>query len=183
TIMRTSLVAFLVAGLALYGAAGAAADGRGQYPAWLRNSFIDFGPAYLANDFSSAQLEPGFGPAAVNIPHMGARVTLLGHNFSRYLSAQATYMRPVVWTHYAGLDGAYSGRLLTNVVTVTARTTTSLGGPFSTHLEGGLAIVTRGAFSQGGRVVIKDADFPTTVWGGGLKYRLNEKWDLQGSLA
>ena len=181
--MRTSLVAFLVAGLALCGAAGAAADGRGQYPAWLRNSFIDFGPAYLANDFSSAQLEPGFGPAAVNIPHMGARVTLLGHNFSRYLSAQATYMRPVVWTHYAGLDGAYSGRLLTNVVTVTARTTTSLGGPFSTHLEGGLAIVTRGAFSQGGRVVIKDADFPTTVWGGGLKYRLNQKWDLQGSLA
>ena len=80
-------------------------DTRTQYPALLVNSYFGASVGYIAYDFSARQLEPGFRVQAVDVPHVAARVALFGHQFNRYLSAQLTYMRPVLYVRYRNING------------------------------------------------------------------------------
>jgi hypothetical protein len=51
----------------------------------------------------------------------------------------------------------------------------------SVYGEGGLGLITRNGFEVGGVDAIKDASFATVLLGGGLEYKLNDKWDLVAS--
>lgn len=155
-------------------------DGRTQYPGWLQDSYIDFGPGWINYPFSQRQLEPGYHANEISIPNAGARVTLFGHNFTPHLSAQITYLRPVQWVRYAGINGMPARRSVwMNVAGVTARGTLPLGDRFSAYAEGGLGIVTRHGFDSEDGDIVADANYATVLFGTGIKYRLNRTWDLQ----
>ena len=64
-------------------------DTRTQYPAFLINSYFSINLGDIRYSFSDQQLEPGYEAAAIGIPHLAARVGLFGHQFFKYLSAQA----------------------------------------------------------------------------------------------
>jgi hypothetical protein len=48
----------------------------------------------------------------------------------------------------------------------------------SAYAEGGLGIITRKGFEISGVPAVKDANYATVLVGGGLQYRVAEKWDL-----
>ena len=59
------------------------------------NSYFTLNLGSIRYIFSGDQLEPGFQAESIDIPHLAARVDLFGHHFTKHLSAQVTYMRPV----------------------------------------------------------------------------------------
>ncbi len=175
-------VASIALGILLCGVFSTADDNRTQYPAWLANSYFDVNVGYINYPFSQTQLEPGYRADRISIPHAGVRVTLLGHNFNKYLSAQVSYTRPVLWIRYTDTNGVFTNRSVwMNVGGLTARGTLPLTNRFSMYAEGGLGIVTRSGFKVDDKDVVKDVSYPAVLVGTGLKYHLNKTWDLQAS--
>src|SRR3982751_3247102 len=78
-------------------------DPRAQMPALLRDTYFRGTLGHGDEPFSSAQLQPGFRADSVHVPSTAARVMLIGHEFNRFLSAEASYMRPVSYVTYTGL--------------------------------------------------------------------------------
>jgi opacity protein-like surface antigen len=175
--MRT--VAVLAMSLLLQGARSSAEDERAQYPPYLANSYFDVGIAYIDYPFSERQLEPGFQAGAIEIPRVGGRLVLLGHRFTERLAAQFVYMRPAQWVKYDDVNGVPGARSVwMNIGGLTVRGTAPLGGPLSIDAEAGVGVVTRHGFLVDGVPAVKDASYWTLLLGGGLRYRLNESWDL-----
>ncbi len=159
--------------------AGAQDDDRAQYPAFLRNSYFAINLGYVDYAFSDRQLEPGFQALGIAVPHVAARVAVLGHEFNRYFSLQATYMRPVrfvtytdinsdrsahhVWTHFGGVT-------LKALLPVTTRT--------SIYGEGGLGITSRHGFGTSAVPIVRNAHYASALLGAGGEYRLTPAWDL-----
>jgi hypothetical protein len=172
-------VVSLILACALYGRAASAEDHRAQYPFFLSDSFFEIDAGYIEYPFSSAQLQPGFRVESVHVPHAAARVVLLGHHFSRHVSAQLSYARPVEWIKYENVNGDPAKRSVwMNVAGATARWTQPLGGRLAVFGEGGLGIVTRSGFSVDGVPVVADASFATVLLGAGVKYGLTRSWDV-----
>src|SRR5579884_3019150 len=80
-------------------------DDRTPLPAWLANSYFNVNVGSLAQSFTARQLEPGFHVDSVDEPRLAARVVLFGHEFTPYVSAQLTYMRPVQFVSYRDVNG------------------------------------------------------------------------------
>jgi hypothetical protein len=78
-------------------------DTRTQYPWLLQNSYISINVGAIDQPFSQAQLEPGFRATSIDVPRVDVRVMLIGHEFNRFLSAQASYMRPLNYVSYASV--------------------------------------------------------------------------------
>jgi opacity protein-like surface antigen len=156
-----------------------AEDTRSQYPAFLANSYIGVQIGYMDYHFSNAQLQPPFTADSIQVPHLGVRALLFGHEFSKYLSVQITDMRPVEWVHYQNVsaDGA-SHSVWMNVAGITAKPRLPLSKILSIYGEGGIGIVTRKGFYLGPTPALTDANYTTLLFGGGLQYRLNANWDL-----
>lgn len=162
----------------------AAEDSRAQYPFWLRNSYIGFGVGYVSQPFSHVQLERGYQASSIEIPKLAVSAVLLGHHFNKNLSAQMTYMRPVLWVRYKGISGISSKHTVrTNLAGITSRATAPIGELFSIYAEGGLGIVTRSGFKMDNRDIIKDANYPTILLGTGFQYHISDSWNLQSGIA
>ncbi len=176
--VRVVVVAVIVA-LCGVRVAGAQDDDRAQYPAFLRNSYFAINLGYVDYAFSDRQLEPGFQALGIAVPHVAARVAVLGHEFNRYFSLQATYMRPVrfvtytdinsdrsahhVWTHFGGVT-------LKALLPVTTRT--------SIYGEAGLGITSRHGFGTSAAPIVRNAHYASALLGAGGEYRLTPAWDL-----
>lgn len=177
-----SLLVVLVAGIVFLTSVPASAqpgEKRIQYPWGLKNSFFGVSMGYVNYPFSSAQLEPGFTVQTINVPHIAPRIVLYGHQFNKYLSAQITYMRPVDWATYYNINGdKTSHSVWMNTGGLTLSTRIPIHKKFSLFAEGGLGIITRKGFEIGYVPVIKDAVYASFLFGGGLQYHLNRKWDL-----
>jgi hypothetical protein len=154
-------------------------DARAQYPALLRNSYFSVNVGFVDYAFSDRQLEPGFRAASIRVPHVAARVAVFGHEFGRYLSLQATYMRPVQFVAYTNVNGdgaghnvwaAYGGVTLKSVLPVTTRA--------SMYAEGGLGITSRHGFGDGASPIVRDAHYASALLGAGMEYRVSPTWDL-----
>jgi Lipid A 3-O-deacylase (PagL) len=154
-------------------------DARAQYPAFLRDSYFSVNVGFLDYAFTDRQLEPGFQAAAIRVPHVAARVAVLGHEFSRYLSLQATYMRPVRFVAYTDVDGDgaahhvwahFGGVTLKSVLPVTTRA--------SFYVEGGLGVTSRHGFGDGATPIVRDAHYASALLGAGVTYRVSPTWDL-----
>lgn len=161
-----------------------AQDDRAQIPALLQKSYFEVNLGYINYPFGAQQMEPGYLLKDVTVPHMAVRLVLWGYNFNDYLSAQITYMRPVVWVKYAYQNQGSQTDLVrsvwTNVGGFTMKGKLPIGQHFSVYGEGGLGIITRAGFNDDlGNPVVKDANFATFLFGAGLKYHINKKWALQ----
>ena len=155
-------------------------DTRTQYPALLQNSYITINVGAIDQPFSQAQLAPGFRAASIDVPPIDVRVMLLGHEFNRFVSAQASYMRPLNYVTYtavrAGDSDAHHVRVNFGAVTLKGRA--PVRGRLSAYGEGGLGFTSRTGFGIGGAPVVSDAHYASMLAGGGIEYRLTPAWDL-----
>ena len=154
-------------------------DKQAQYSKVLQNSYFGVNIGHINYPFSATQLEPGYQVREVKVPHTAVRLVLFGHEFNDHLSAQITYMRPVLWVRYRdvnGDDGNHS--VWMNVAGLTVKGKIPLSKKFSLSAEAGLGIITRSGFQKDGNTVVSDANYSTGLLGGTLEYRLKNKWDL-----
>lgn len=154
-------------------------DGRAQYPALLANSFASINVGYIAYPFSEQQLEAGHRVGSIQVPHVAARAVLFGHHFGKYLSAQATYMRPVKYVKYLGVDGSPDTHTVwMHFGTVTLLARAPLNERLALYGESGLAVNNRSGFEIGDRSVVRDLHFTSPLVGGGIEYRITNAVDL-----
>lgn len=158
---------------------GEAQHERAQYPPFLAQSFFSVNVGYLNYPFSSAHMEPGFVAESVTVPHTGVRLMLYGRQLSKYLSMQISYMRPVLWVVYRNVNGMTSRHSVwMNIAGLTLKPQLPLGKKFSLTGEFGLSIITRHGFQMNYQTVVRDANYASILLGSGLKYHLNDRWDL-----
>ena len=91
-----------------------ATDGRTQYPKFMENSFFTFSVGFIGYRFNQRQLEPGFEAESIDKKKLAVRVDLFGHRFTKYLSAQAVYMRPAWFIQYNNINGTTETRQVSN---------------------------------------------------------------------
>jgi Lipid A 3-O-deacylase (PagL) len=155
-------------------------DTRTQYPALLQNAYITINAGSIDQPFSQAQLLPGFRAASIDVPRVDVRVVLFGRELNRFLSAQASYMRPLNYVRYTGVRAgdADAHHVRVNFGAVTLKARAPLRGRLSAYGEGGLGFTSRTGFSLGEVPVVADAHYASALVGGGLEYRLDAAWDL-----
>jgi hypothetical protein len=159
------------------------ADTRTQYPAFLVDSYFGLSLGFIDYDFSARQLEPGFAVQTVDVPHVAGRVALYGHQFNRFLSAQLTYMRPVLYVSYKNVNGDQTGHhLFTHFGGVTLKPEFPVTPAVSIYGEAGLGITSRRRLAVGEAAAIREAIFPSVLLGGGIEYHVTPTWDLTAGL-
>jgi hypothetical protein len=156
-------------------------DTRAQFPHWLENGLVAFDVGALRYPFSGAQLEPGQTARRVDAPPTAMRLALVGKEFSPFFSAQLTYLRPVEYVSYRGLNGTDEDRTVwMHYATLTARLRVPLAGKVGLYGEGGAALVTRSGFSFKDQEVVLDSMHVKPVLGAGLDLRFNDRWTMTG---
>ncbi|HVN57005.1 MAG TPA: acyloxyacyl hydrolase [Bacteroidales bacterium] len=160
---------------------------RAQIPAVFNDSYIEVNVGYINYPFGSSSLEPGYTYRSVNVPHVAVRIIMAGHQFNKYLSAQLSYMRPVLWVKYTYTNGLTSldekKSLWMNVAGATIKPQLPLSDRFMIYGEGGLGIITRhGIRDNMGNTVVKNTTYAYPLMGGGIKYSINDNWKLMLSL-
>ena len=156
-------------------------DTRTQYPALLANSYFSVNVGYVDYLFSAEQLEPGVRAGSVEIPHAAVRAVVLGHQFTRYVSAQGSYMRPVSYVTYRNINGAAGDdhhHVRVDFGAVTLKVQAPFGDRFAVYGEGGLGFTSRSGFEINGIPAVKDAHFASVLVGGGIEYHVSPTWDL-----
>ena len=163
-----------------------AQDNPGQIPGYLQRAYFEVNVGSINYPFSESNFErSGYSlTSAVEVPHVAARIVLAGYEFNKYISAQITYMRPVIWVNYyykENISGdGYWNTVWMNIGGITLKSSLPMGKKFSLYGEAGLGLITRHGFNDPeGNPLISDARFNTFLFGAGLKYHLNEHWALQ----
>ncbi|MCX6325572.1 MAG: acyloxyacyl hydrolase [Bacteroidia bacterium] len=174
--------------LLVFSFSASAQDERAQMPPALCNSYFEVNIGSINYPFDEKQLEDGYTFQSVTVPHTAVRLVLCGYEFNKYLSAQISYMRPVLWVQYTYNNGsAYSESTRSvwmNVGSLTIKPQLPINDHFTIYGEGGLCIITRHGFEDPeGTPVVKDANYASSLFGGGLKYHINKKWGLMLSAA
>jgi lipid A 3-O-deacylase PagL len=144
-------------------------DTRTQYPAFLVNSYFTIDVGSIGYLFSGQQLQPGFQAESIDKPRLAVRLDFFGHHFSKYFSAQVTYMRPVRFVAYNNVNGdrtvsqvsnAYAGLTLTIDVPLNERA--------GLYVEGGGGVTSRSGFDINGRTALQPAHYAAGMLGGGV---------------
>lgn len=175
TFMRSLVFTFLF----LFNLEGFSQRNPAQYPPFLADSYFSVNIGFINYPFSNQHLEPGFQAESVTVPHTGVRLMLYGRQFNDYLAMQISYMRPVLWVVYRNVNGAKTRHSVwMNVAGLTLKPLL----PVSKHLtlsgEFGLSIITRHGFQINQETIVKDANYASVLIGTGLKYHINNRWDL-----
>jgi hypothetical protein len=159
--------------------AAEAGDTRTQYPVLLANSYFSLNVGYVDYPFSTKQLEPGFAAESIRIPRVGVRAVLIGHQFTPYFSLQAHYARPVQYVSYRNINGEQAAHhVWMHFGGVTGKTQVAVAPNVSLYGEAGIGLTSRSGFESGPAPVVRDAHFANALFGGGLEYHVNRKWDL-----
>jgi len=154
-------------------------DTRAQYPALLSNAFVNINVGYIDYPFSRRQLEPGHQVETIYVPRVAVRAVLVGRHFGKYVSAQASYMRPVKYVRYRNIDESGTTRFVwMHFGTVTLRSRVPVGRRLSVYGEGGLAITNRSGFEVDEVPIVRDAHFTSPLVGAGFDYHVNRTWDI-----
>jgi len=159
-------------------------DPRTQYPRLLQNSYISINVGAIDQPFSQTLLEPGFHASAIEVPRVDVRVMLIGHEFNRFVSAQASYMRPLNYVSYTSVRPGDVDRhhVRVNFGAVTLKARVPVARRWSAYGEGGLGFTSRTGFSLGDTPAVTDAHYASLLLGGGTEYRLTPSWDVTGGL-
>lgn len=155
---------------------------RIQYPTGLLNSNFGVSIGYIHYAFTSTQLEPGFAVSEIQIPPIGVRVNLIGHRFNKWLSGNIHYLRPVGWVKYKNVNGDNEEHSVwMNIAGLTLKTELPIAKKISWYGEAGLGVITRKGFKVNNIWAVKDAGYSTGFFETGLRYHINNKWDLLAS--
>jgi len=166
-----------------------AQDERAQLPLVLQNAYFGVSVGSINYDFSASQFQApaGYKFNSVTVNHTAVRLVLYGYEFNKYLSAQLTYMRPVLWVFYYYDHGAEinaRSSVWMNVGGLSIKPQLPLSKHFSLNGEAGLALVTRHGFNaQDGTPIIAGVSYPSFLFGGGINYHLNDNWRFMVSAA
>jgi opacity protein-like surface antigen len=184
--MKNYLFIFVICLNIFFAVNSTAQDSQAQIPGYLQRAYFEVNVGAINYPFSEAQFENNNYTLteAVKVPHVAARIVLAGYQFNKYLSAQITYMRPVLWVSYKYTDGlstqVFKNTVWMNVGGLTLKPTLPIGQKFSIYGEAGLGLITRHGFNgPDGNPLISDARYGTFLFGAGLKLHLNEHWALQ----
>jgi hypothetical protein len=154
-------------------------DGRTQYPAFMANSFFTFSGGSIGYLFTQSQLEPGFQAESISKPRIGVRIDFFGHHFTKFFSAQVTYIRPGVFVSYKNVNGnngvhqvfsAYAGLTFAFDVPLNRR--------LDMYVEGGGGVTSRSGFDVEGKPALLEAHYGAGLLGGGLAYHATPKFDF-----
>ena len=175
--IKTIQIIFFSLLLSLQSLRTAAQQERTQLPFFLSDpTYFEATLSYINYNFTNLQMEKGYTAESIHIPHTGVRLMLYGYRFNKNLSAQISYMRPVLWVQYKNINGDNTSHSMpTNVAGITIKNRSQIKERFSIYGETGLAIITRTGFSLNNIPVIKNVNFFTFLFSGGLEYRLNNK--------
>ncbi len=157
-----------------------AQDLRNQYPSVLSKAYFEVNIGYIVYPFSDASMIPGYHVASVSTPHEAVRLTLFGFYFNDYISAQIDYMRPVRWVMFKDVTGDPPGSehsVWMSYGSLTFKGQYPVYKRISLFAEAGLGIVTRHGFGAPQQIVT-NINYATYMLGGGFKYRINNKFDL-----
>jgi len=164
---------------------GKKTDIRYQVPNFLQKSYFEITTGYISYPFSERQLESGYSLHSLSVKHAAVRLVLFGYKFNDYLSAQITYMRPVLWVNYKyykqpDYNKTFSKTVWANVGGLTIKPTIPVGKNINLYGEAGLGIITRNGFNdESGNTVVADANYATFLFGGGVMYNLSKKTGIQ----
>jgi hypothetical protein len=133
--------------------------------------------------FSPMQLRPGLIAESVETPHLAVRVVLFGHELTRHLSVQGSYLRPVDYVSFVNLNGDSAGHhVRVNFGSVTARVRLPVARRYSIYGEGGLAFTSRTGFTIDDAPAVTDGHFASPIVGGGIDYHVSSHWELTGGV-
>lgn len=160
-----------------------AQNDRAQIPSVMNNFYFEVNVGYINYPFNASHLEAGYNFKSVKIPHTAVRFAVIGYEFNKYLEAQISYMRPVLWVNYTYDEGSVETQatrsVWMNIGGVTVKPMLPLNDHFTVYGEGGMSLITRNGFEdQSGKPVITDANYATFLLGGGIKYHVNRNWRL-----
>jgi len=160
-----------------------AQDSGSQLPAILQKSYFELNYGLIHYPFGQEQLEAGYVlQSAVTIPSAAFRLTLLGYEFSKHLSAQLTYTQPVLWLNYGEISKngnvvetqPSSRRVAVNIGGIILKPMLPLSLKISLFGEAGINFVTRIGFNDlQGNPILKSANYATFMLGGGFRSRVN----------
>ena len=154
-------------------------DTRVQYPAFLANSYFSINVGSIGYLFSGQQLQPGFNLGTIESPRLAARIDLFGHRFTKFLSAQATYMRPVKYVTYRNLNGGTEGGQVSMAYGgITLVGDVPLGPRVSAYVEGGGGVTSRSGFVVKSVPAVQSAHYLAGLLGAGLVYHANPNVDV-----
>jgi len=166
-----------------------AQDERAQLPLALQNAYFGVSVGSINYDFGVNQFQApaGYKFNSVVVNHTAVRLVLYGYEFNKYLSAQLTYMRPVLWVFYYydhGSEMNARSSVWMNVGGLTIKPQLPISKHFSINGEAGLALVTRHGFNaQDGTPIISGVSYPSFLFGGAVNYHLNDSWRFMVSTA
>ena len=152
----------------------------------LRDSYFSVNAGYLDVPFTQRQLQPGVRAASIDNPHAAVRVLLFGHEFNRFVSAQASYMRPAAFINYHNVNGAPGTdhhHVRVNYGSVTLKARAPIRARLSVYGDGGFGLASRTGFAAGGAPAVTDGHYSTVLLGGGVEYDLNRRWSLTGGVS
>lgn len=154
-------------------------DSRAQFPKLLANSYFNACPGYMQYPYTNDHVQPGHSIDEIKIHHGAARV-IIGHEFSKYFSAQLSVMRPVKWVEFKGWDGTGEGRATAwiNSWTISGKPEYPISDKLSVYGEFGVASLSRRGFSFRGTPVITSENYIGWMAGAGMQYAISNKWDL-----
>ncbi|MFI5133615.1 MAG: acyloxyacyl hydrolase [Chitinophagales bacterium] len=178
-ILRVSLLTFLVVIKSIF---CSAQDKRTGFPDFLLNKYIGFNIGYLDYFPPESKLEPGYSAGTIRIPRPAVRL-VFGHYINKNFSAQISYMRPVDWVLYRNINGDnLQHSVWINEIGFTLIGQIYLAKKLSVYGEGGLGIYTQSGIKINNMTVVKDANYLAPVFGGGLEYHMNKKWNFIASI-
>jgi hypothetical protein len=156
-----------------------AIDGRTQYPKFMENSFFTFSVGMIGYRFNQRQLEPGFQAESIDYRRLAVRTDLFGHRFTKYLSAQAVYMRPAWFIQYNNINGTTDTRQVSNAYAgATLAVNIPITSKVSAYGEGGGGITSRSGAIINGKVALTGAHYTSGMLGAGLDIQTSRTLDL-----
>jgi hypothetical protein len=155
-------------------------DTRTQYPPLLANGFFGLNLGAIDVPLTAAQLQPGFRAASIRTPRPALQITLFGREFNRYLSGEMNYTRSMEWATYDNINGTGQRHSVWVVLgEFKLRARFPLTSRTFAYGDAGIAITSRhGASMADHATLVKNAHYPALLVGGGLGYRVNERWSL-----
>jgi hypothetical protein len=171
---RLLLVCFLISITAT-----AQVEEDGGY-SFLSRTFLQVNLGYINYDFGNELLNDGFTAAGTRANPFSGRL-LLGYKFNEQWALQHGVMRPASWFQYDKVNGTnLSKSVFINAWFLTLSRNFKIKDRWSLFAEAGPVRVTRKGFFLGENRGVEDHDYFSLLAVGGLKYKLNEQWELTG---
>ena len=146
----------------------------------MRNGFFGLSLGAMDVPFTDTHLQPGFRAGEIRTPPAAFQITLLGHQFNPYISADMTYTRPMKWANFDNINGGPQGHSAWVVLgEFKLRGRVPIADRLWLYGDAGIALTSRhGAKNDAGAVVIGNANYPAFLTGGGLQYQVNPRWSF-----